>query len=534
MKKNISPSECMHMFDDKLDTLSMKELGIELKHFSIGTAPESPSFLVNQSELKQVLIDKFSTFFDINRSQGLEVIFLKSNYGNGKSHFIKTIYSFLNNYENVYTKKVSLKQETADLKKKILEGIGQKTIRDAAIYFVKYAEEKTLEKSTETALILALVETLNIDSTLANLLYTAARSKDISAQSKAIAVLKSSHLSDYLKALRINASSLNNDFYMNVIRLICTYLSEINTYIVIVFDEYEHVYSWKDVSARKLFFSDIKLFLDDIETYRNLFFVFAESESVQSTTEASDDPAYLSRKKAQTYQIGDISSENEVLKLYAMIKARYERYYNIILDQYDKSIVQEIMNDEQVKSNSNYRNYTQAIMRILNEYRANPKSPKKHSITDSKASENETSDKKISLVQKWNAATSVSKKTYLCDALEHILSHSKEKLDIKVKSRRQGFYQIKRKDDLYNYHIVYTENPSVSDFLKRYNEAKHRQSETNATQMFMLYPAHSSLRALNYENVIFYDANKAPFIIEQIKADMSHVDNILSYLGAFK
>ena len=53
MKKNISANECKSMFNDKFSTLNMKEIGIELKHFSMGTAPENPSFLVNQDDLKK-------------------------------------------------------------------------------------------------------------------------------------------------------------------------------------------------------------------------------------------------------------------------------------------------------------------------------------------------------------------------------------------------------------------------------------------------------------------------------------------------
>lgn len=107
MKKIISSDECKSMFSDKFNVLTMKDIGIELKHFSTGTAPERPSFLVNQEELKEKIIEKFCDFFDEDKSQGLEIIFLKSNYGNGKSHFIRMIYTFLNEYENVFAGKVS-------------------------------------------------------------------------------------------------------------------------------------------------------------------------------------------------------------------------------------------------------------------------------------------------------------------------------------------------------------------------------------------------------------------------------------------
>ena len=42
MKKKISPNDCNEMFEDRLKILTMKEIGVELKHFEIGTAPEFP------------------------------------------------------------------------------------------------------------------------------------------------------------------------------------------------------------------------------------------------------------------------------------------------------------------------------------------------------------------------------------------------------------------------------------------------------------------------------------------------------------
>ena len=75
MKKKISSNDCNEMFEDRLKNLTMKEIGIELKHFEIGTSPEFPSYLVNQDILKNKLIEKFSDFFDSNKSPGMEIIF---------------------------------------------------------------------------------------------------------------------------------------------------------------------------------------------------------------------------------------------------------------------------------------------------------------------------------------------------------------------------------------------------------------------------------------------------------------------------
>lgn len=43
-----------------------------------------------------------------------------------------------------------------------------------------------------------------------------------------------------------------------------------------------------------------------------------------------------------------------------MIKSRYEKYYDISLEADVDQILEEIKNDSQVKSNSNYRNYTKS------------------------------------------------------------------------------------------------------------------------------------------------------------------------------
>jgi Protein of unknown function (DUF2791). len=533
MKKNISPNDCKAMFADKFSSLSMKELGIELKHFAIGTAPEYPSFLANQDDLKKVLIEKFTNFFDHSRSQGLEIIFLKSNYGNGKSHFLRTIRSFLNNFENVLTKQVSLKQEKTDLKTKVLEAVGQKTIKDCATHFVNIAADASFADEKDS-ILLTLSEKLEIDSILSELLYQAARSEDISKQSQAIAILKGNHLQTYLKSFNFKQKDLGSAFYLNVIRLICDYLYENNYYLVIMLDEFEHVYSWKDMQARKSFFEDIKLFYDCIDTYRNLFFVFGESESASSESVSSDDPAYLSRKKGQTYQIENISSETEVQKLFKMIKTRYEKYYEVSLEAFVDDILEAINNDPQVKTNSNYREYTKCIMRILDQYRNHP--PKARKVkkisNDAITSANKdviVANRGISFADKWISATSISKKTILCDAIEYILKHSNEK--IISKSRKKGFYQTQKQEDIIEYQIIATDNPSSSDFIKRYNEALRIQEESDVVRSIILYPYKQGTNdEFKYENVIFYNVDGVPEVLDQIYAKTENIEDVFSYL----
>ena len=538
MKRNILPNDCKAMFNDRLNDLSMRDIGIELKHFSIGTAPEYPSFLVNQDVLKNTLIEQFMVFFDFERSQGLEVMFLKSNYGNGKSHFIRTIYSFLNNFENVFAKKVSLKQDKTDLKFKVLEGVGQKNIKDSATYFVDAAAGKA-SSDEKDAILLHLSEDLDINSALSELIYEAARNEDISKQSQAVALLKGNFLPGYLKSFNLKRGDLDNTFYFDVIRLVCDYLHENDCYIVIMFDEYEHIYSWKDEQARKVFFGDIKLFMDCIDTYKNLFFVFAESESVNSGSEFSDDPAYVSRKKGRTYQIANISSKVEVQNLFKLIKDRYEKYYEISLNAYVNEMLESINANPQVKTNSNYRNYTQVIMRILDQYRNKPpeiKQSKKEINSDKNfiLTINKTVEAKdITLKDKWIAATSISKKSILCDAIEYVLDHSNER--IISKSKKRGLYQTQKQEEKINYYIISTDKPSSSDFIKRYNNILRIKEESGITKSIILYPYKKAINnEFKYENVIFYDVFKIPMILESIYSNSEIIGDVLSYLIEFE
>lgn len=537
MKKRIIPSDCKTMFNDKLNTLNMKELGIELKHFAVGTAPECPSFLVNQDELKKKIIDKFTNFFDEDKTQGLEVLFLKSNYGNGKSHFIRTIYSFLCNFENVLTKNVSLKQEKTDLKFKILEGIGQKVIKQCATYFVDNAIEESQNNDKDT-ILLALTESLSIDFTLAELLYQTTIDDEISQQTHAIAILKGNYLPTYLKTFKIKRNDLNNEFYFNVIRLICNYLLENHCYLVIVFDEYEHIYSWKDNQSRNTFFSDIKYFTDNIDTYKNLFFVFAESEAADSNTEIYNDPAYVSRKKSLTFQILDISSDIEIERLYKMIKSRYEKYYEISLDDYSEEILNKVKEDPQVKTNSNYRNYTQVIMRILEQYRNKPIKAKKcrkviSDVTDSNLNEVSNSDAKLSIEDRWKAAKSISRKSILCDALKHILVNSNEKV---IDSRKKtGVYKTQKDNIIKSYYIVATDCPNSADFTKRYNNALRDKEENAINDFKLLYPFKEGLsNSFLYDNVIFYCVDSIPNILQNIYSSTKPIDDVDKYLEQFK
>lgn len=526
MKNSIRPIDCKNIFVDRFNELNMKELGIELKHFAGGTAPESPSVLVNQEKLKQELVDKFTNFFNNEDSQGLEIIYLRSNYGNGKSHFLRTIHVFLNRFDNVISRRISLKQEKSDLKLKILEGIGQQSIKDCSIYFVNQITKK-YHQTDETSIITALAEEFEINSLIASLFYKVATSDNISLQAQAIAVLKGNHLAEYLKSLKIKSSEISTYFYADVIRLICKYLNVINNYIVIMFDEYEHIYSWKHKKEQKQFFDDVKEFTDNLDLFKNLCFIFADSASTDLTESGRQsvgiDPAYASRKQSHVYTIDNISSEKQVRNLFNMIKIRYEKYYEIDFTDVE-AVFNTIQNSSEISEMSNYRSYSQVIMKTFDEYRNKVGKSKKSSLLKT----NTANDSADDILIRWNNYTSMGKKGELFDAIVNLLKNSNEQ--IKDLSKKKGVLKTINNNEEFEYHVVFTEKPNEKDFINKYNEINAIQGDNLLKNIFLIYPFFSDsnldlLNSIEQSRVILYHLGQLPDSIKKMSS-LNSVDSI--------
>lgn len=532
MKKKISAADCKAMFADKFSSLTMKDLGIELKHFLVGTAPEKPSFLVNQEILKKKLTEKFCDFFDEEKSKGLEIIFLQSNYGNGKSHLLRTIFTFFNDYENVITKEIAFKQEETDLKKIILQSISPQVVKDAATYLV---EEAAKEASFEekTVILSTISEKYSIEIKLAQILYEAARSSDVTMQVQAISLLKDNYLPEYMKSFNCKAKDLNNTFFYDVIRLISIYLKKAEIYLVIVFDEYEHVFLWKNGDARKRLYEDIKMLTDNVEKFSNMFFVFAESITAQKVAESQDDTAFASRKVKLTFKIEDISSEGEADKLFKMVLKRYEKYYSLSLEPYIDDIKKKIDEDHSVQTS--YRSYIKTIMAVLDEFRTNPprkktkKSVIKEVVKPVKNDPADIDDVRIEdIIDKWKKATSITKKTMLCDMLELMMHNAGE--TILFQSKRKGEYITEKGNRRKKFYIVATEKPSLKDIEKRYVSAINVKTEEET--IYFLYPFVDEIIKLHNEDKVIYYEEKT--IIDSFKlmhVDRTKYDNLDLYLS---
>ena len=284
--------------------------------------------------------------------------------------------------------------------------------------------------------------------------------------------------------------------------------------------------------ARKSLYQDIKLFSDHIDTFSNLFFVFAESDSVENRTESMDDPAFVSRKSNLTYQIADISSEDEVEKLFGMILKRYQKYYSISLEECKEGILQSVYEDSSVKTKTNYRGYTQAIMRALDQFRNQPpktKKSKKIRLIKKEEMNDNIEDRKAeeARIAKWKNATSISRKTILCELLENMLVNVGEQ--IISRSRKRGEYATSFGNVRKKYYVISTDNPSIKDIIKRYEAISSEKADEDL--LYILYPAIEGELYVEIDGkLVCYDANTIKAAFKSIYEDKVTYDNIESYL----
>ena len=321
----------------------------------------------------------------------------------------------------------------------------------------------------------------------------------------------------------IKKEELGDGFYFEVIRLICEYLEKKEDYFILTLDEYEHIYSWRNKELINSFFKDIKYFTDHLGIYKNLFFILAESETKETEINRNNldriiDPAYNSRKSIMTYQIDKINSEEDIKNLFNMIKDRYEKYYEIKLDDYVNEILTKIFVDENIKKNPNYRNYSQAIIKILEDYKEILQTNKKVEIDIN------------NLERKWELSTSISKRSILCDTLEYILKNSDE--EIIYSSKKKGFYQTLKNYEKISYYIVVTEKANTSDLKKRCNTIKKEQINEKINKTIVIYPYQKKINDVLVKgiDIIFYDMKDVPIKLEKIFNNPNHIENVASYL----
>lgn len=529
MANPILAKKSEYIFDDKFENLSTKELALEIKHYRVGTAPENPSFLANQEECKRRFIEKFKSFF--TDESGLELPILISNIGDGKTHFIRMISDAFSNIPNVRVRRVYVRDEQIDIKLKILEAIERSEIKSCVNRIL--AEYKNEE---EYNLITILQEKYDISRSLAITLIKC-KSDNLKVQSQAMQLLKGDIDEEFIKTEGLNDFCEKSEaFYFDFLKLLCNYLESENLYIIIVFDEIEHVMDWKNNEEQKRFFRNIKELTDNISTYENIFLILAATEIYMGSNIINQinliEPATYDRMKSLFIRLKEIESDQEVLNLIMHLKKRYEKFYSIKLDE--NTVLEKLkQNLSSIRSATTYRLYAQEIIKIFDEYRMDIHNETSQIMKKQKQEDVTTLDKKIEKAKSlWEKApSSVANKSLMVEALAILIRFQGETI-IKT-NKRTGFIVSKNNETKVCkfVYIIYTKyaietKENVALVNEKIKEAIALKKSYSATKCTILVP--KGLINKNYieklENlvsIIQYSEDESIELMQMLDEEMS-------------
>ena len=177
----------------------------------------------------------------------------------------------------------------------------------------------------------------------------------------------------------------------------------------------------------------------------------------------------------------------------------------------------------EIKEKTNYRAYTQVIMQVLEQYRkkmSDKKEEKERRVT-------RLTSNSIKKHMAWKNATSISRKTMLCEMSEKVMEISKE--NIISRSKKRGEYVTNKDNTMKRYHIVATDNPSKKDLEKRLRLLEENLKEEKG---YLIYPALSigqigklteekeKIKIIIYQDATVCNAISLIYGNEDIKCDM--------------
>lgn len=127
----------------------------------------------------------------------------------------------------------------------------------------------------------------------------------------------------------------------------------------------------------------------------------------------------------------------------------------------------------------------------------------------------------------WKNATSISRKTMLCEMSEKVMEISKE--NIISRSKKRGEYVTNKDNIMKRYYIVATDNPSKKDLEKRLRLLEENLKEEKG---YLIYPTPSigqigkltekkeKIKIIIYQDATVCNAINLIYGNEDIKCDM--------------
>ena len=472
---------------------------------SQGLAPFTPSFIVNQGDAHKKIKQIIQEFFA--KQLGLEYEVLVSYIGDGKTHTLHSVYSHYDNIENVFVGKVYLRDKYSDIIQDILRTIKRSKLRE----FICDIVNKNIDKSAKRACNIVssiLIEKMGIDLQLAKLMYYVAYG---SVEESIEALNFLSAQSNVLESLKRKVGKIVDyeEIYFKLLEVICDYFYKNNYFLIVLFDELEHVFD-RTERMKRTFFRNLKQLIDYSEKYKNLLILFANTEAFKGEFNKmiNDnlkiiDPALQDRLNGVLIPLKSLSSEQEAMQLIDKLKLRYNRIYpNVNIDS--KKVYYILINKKLTASEPSYRTSCQKIIEIFNDIKES--NIQKYSNIDNtinnngNSTNNEIDNKKDqvkeNLLISWKKDNSLTKKKKFITCFEEIFKNTNIKTsDVK---KKKGYILAKgynkdtgrgyRNDRLYFF--VYSDSKDDGSLIrKKLKEAEKLQIDLKLTtkEIYFIY-----------------------------------------------
>jgi len=235
----------------------------ELNGMKNSQPPKSPTFIINQQNVKDRITQKLS---DCDKGWDFAHVVLTGRVGGGKTHFLNWIESRLKDQGDYYIVKFQV-QETNIVKYSFVRMIASKLFQlyfsDFSLAFNRLIADANIKTDLDKDTIISKIcEKFEIGSSLATVLYTIYKGGDKS--SAAIRILGASH--GRTEITKVGIKELNNSDYINIIQFFIKYKPK-EGFLLILLDEFEHAFSALTTAARRNFFISYKEFIDKVISF---------------------------------------------------------------------------------------------------------------------------------------------------------------------------------------------------------------------------------------------------------------------------
>lgn len=311
------------LFESTIET-DPEKTRVEINSMRNTQPPKEPTFVLGQEKIKNKIKEKINMSIESGFSQ----IIITGDVGDGKTHFLNCVQTHFFKNDNFFS--ISSKVEEGstvghNFVRLVLNRLFKKYYNEFCDILVKIGNEFNGEASEQEA-INKFSSKKDIEQKVSLLLFNYNKKEKL--KYNALNVIRANYHSTDLAKLKINKLSTNE--YVDLLRLILQYGKP----LIVILDEFEHVYTLLTPAAKRKFLSSYKYLFDQFASAKIpitlVTAVTEQSEGWFRKGTEREDKALWTRIQDHVEYIERFNiSNNEIFKeLFTELAERYKYAYN--------------------------------------------------------------------------------------------------------------------------------------------------------------------------------------------------------------